>query len=48
MTGVDDPYEPPTDADVVVDTSVMSIDDAIGIVLTRLADEGWIAPRSRS
>jgi sulfate adenylyltransferase len=48
MTGVDDPYEAPTDADVVVDTSVMSIDDAIGMVLTRLADEGWIAPRSRS
>jgi sulfate adenylyltransferase len=32
FTGIDDPYEAPDDADVVVDTSAMSIDDAVQAV----------------
>ncbi len=48
MTGIDDPYEEPTDADIVVDTSRVSVDAGIGMVLERLADEGWIAPRTRA
>ncbi len=48
MTGIDDPYEEPTDADIVVDTSRVSIDQGVRTVLERLADEGWIAPRTRT
>jgi sulfate adenylyltransferase len=36
FTGIDDPYEPPSGADVVVDTSVVSVDDAIDQVLAQL------------
>lgn len=46
MTGIDDPYEEPTDADIIVDASLVTIDDAVRQVLDGLADEGWIAPRS--
>jgi sulfate adenylyltransferase len=42
MTGVDDPYEVPTDADLVIDTSDKSIDDAIGEVIEHLVVEGWL------
>jgi len=42
MTGVDDPYEVPTDADLTVDTSTLSIDDAVGAVLDHLVVEGWL------
>jgi sulfate adenylyltransferase len=48
MTGVDDPYEEPTDAEIVIDTSIVSIDEGVGQVLDRLADEGWIASRTRT
>jgi len=33
FTGVDDPYEAPSDADVVIDTSRTSLDEAIELVL---------------
>ncbi len=46
MTGIDDPYEEPTDADLVIDTSVMSIEDAVVTVLDLLAADGWIEPRT--
>jgi sulfate adenylyltransferase len=42
MTGVDDPYEVPTDADLVIDTSSLSIDDAVDAVLDHLVVEGWL------
>ena len=42
MTGVDDPYEVPTDADLTIDTSTLSIDDAVGAVLDHLVVEGWL------
>ena len=42
MTGVDDPYEVPTDADLVIDTSDISIDEAVDKVLDYLAVEGWL------
>jgi sulfate adenylyltransferase len=38
FTGIDDPYEPPTDADLVIDTNALSLDDAVEQVLARLAD----------
>ncbi len=39
FTGVSDPYEAPTDAEVVVDTSTGSVDDAVQIVLAALPDD---------
>jgi sulfate adenylyltransferase len=42
MTGVDDPYELPNDADLVIDTSQMSIDDAVDTVIEHLVTEGWL------
>ncbi|GAA4436476.1 adenylyl-sulfate kinase [Phytohabitans houttuyneae] len=45
MTGIDDPYEVPTDADLVLDTSEMSIDEAVEVVLQHLTETGWVEPR---
>jgi sulfate adenylyltransferase len=45
MTGVDDPYEVPADADLTLDTSQLPVEAAVGTVLGYLADEGWIEPR---
>ena len=42
MTGVDDPYEVPDDADLVIDTTELDIDDAVDLVLEHLATEGWL------
>jgi sulfate adenylyltransferase len=45
MTGIDDPYEEPTDAELVLDTSELSVADAVSKVLGHLAAAGWIDPR---
>jgi sulfate adenylyltransferase len=45
MTGIDDPYEEPTDADLTVDTSELTVDAAVNQVLAHLARDGWIDPR---
>src|SRR5207248_5731490 len=36
FTGIDDPYEPPTDPDLVIDTVEVSVDDAVTQVLELL------------
>jgi sulfate adenylyltransferase len=43
FTGVDDPYEDPRDADLVLDTSAMTRDEAVGAVLKLLISGGWLA-----
>ncbi len=43
FTGVSDPYEEPRDADLVLDTSVMSRDQAVDAVLKFLVSGGWLA-----
>ncbi|WFE30603.1 adenylyl-sulfate kinase [Solwaraspora sp. WMMD791] len=45
MTGVDDPYEEPTDADLVLDTSKMTIEAGVQAVLHHLTETGWVEPR---
>jgi sulfate adenylyltransferase len=45
MTGIDDPYEEPTDADLVLDTSALTVDEAVQAVLVHLTDTGWVEPR---
>ncbi|WP_250290853.1 adenylyl-sulfate kinase [Frankia sp. CiP1_Cm_nod1] len=44
FTGVSDPYEEPTDADIVIDTVDASPHDAVQTVLSRLRTDGWLAP----
>jgi hypothetical protein len=39
---VSDPYEEPRDADLVLDTSAMTRDEAVGAVLKLLVTGGWL------
>ena len=43
FTGVSDPYEEPADADLVLDTSVMTRQQAVDAVLKLLTTGGWLA-----
>jgi sulfate adenylyltransferase len=43
FTGVSDPYEEPRDADLILDTSVMTRDQAVSAVLGLLITGGWLA-----
>jgi sulfate adenylyltransferase len=42
FTGVSDPYEEPRDADLVLDTSVMTRGEAVGAVMQLLISGGWL------
>jgi sulfate adenylyltransferase len=42
FTGISDPYEEPADADLVIDTSIVSRDDAVATVLAYLTRGGWL------
>ncbi len=44
FTGVNDPYEPPTDAELVADTEHQTPEESIGSVLAELERRGLIAP----
>jgi sulfate adenylyltransferase len=43
FTGVSDPYEEPADADLVIDTSVLSRPEATAAVLGLLTSGGWLS-----
>jgi len=43
FTGIPDPYEPPNDAEIVIVTSKLTPEEATGIVLDYLNQEGWLA-----
>jgi sulfate adenylyltransferase len=43
FTGISDPYEEPDDAELVIDTSVLSREEAAGRVLDLLTSGGWLA-----
>jgi len=43
FTGVSDPYEEPTDAELVIDTSKVSRSEAVQAVLSMLTAGGWLA-----
>jgi sulfate adenylyltransferase len=45
MTGVDDPYEEPPAAELTVDTTDMSVPEAIELVLAYLVENGWVEPK---
>lgn len=42
FTGISDPYEEPEDADMVLDTSLVSRRDAVAAVLAHLSRGGWL------
>ncbi len=42
FTGISDPYEEPDDADLVIDTTGISVERAVGTVLGALTSGGWI------
>jgi sulfate adenylyltransferase len=42
FTGISSPYEEPDDADLVLDTSTMSPDEAVGRLVTHLTAGGWL------
>ncbi|WP_018351708.1 adenylyl-sulfate kinase [Longispora albida] len=46
MTGVHDPYEAPTDAEITLDTAG-TVDEAVQTVLEYLTAEGWLEPGRR-
>ncbi len=45
FTGISSPYEQPDDADLVIDTTDVSVDDAVEQVWDYLVDGGWITER---
>jgi len=42
FTGIDDPYEPPNDAELVIDTSKLTPEEAVELILDYLQAEGYI------
>jgi len=42
FTGISSPYEVPSDADLVIDTSEQSVEDALGMLNAFLIDRGWL------
>jgi sulfate adenylyltransferase len=42
MTGIDDPYEQPQDADVTIDTSVVAVREAVEMVAEHLRLHGYL------
>ena len=47
FTGVSDPYEEPTDAALVIDTSVISREQATEAIMAMLTTGGWLAEERR-
>jgi sulfate adenylyltransferase len=45
MTGIDDPYEVPAKAELVIDTTTMTVTEAIEVVLSHLVENGWVEPK---
>ena len=44
FTGVDDPYEPPTDPEVTLDTSTLSVQECVDRIIDKLLALGYILP----
>jgi sulfate adenylyltransferase len=44
FTGISDPYEEPTDAELTIDTASVSQEDAAGRILQHLVQQGYLAP----
>ena len=44
FTGISDPYEEPVDANLVIDTSLLTEQEAVSAVLRMLTSGGWLGP----
>jgi sulfate adenylyltransferase len=44
FTGISDPYEEPDDANLRIDTSSITVEEAVAIVLEHLERNGWLRP----
>jgi sulfate adenylyltransferase len=44
FTGVDDPYEPPLDPEVTLDTSSLSVQECVDRIIDKLLELGYILP----
>ncbi|MPZ88428.1 MAG: bifunctional sulfate adenylyltransferase/adenylylsulfate kinase [Nitriliruptorales bacterium] len=44
FTGVSDPYEPPTDAEVVLDSGSLPVEEAVDTIIAHLQTAGYLAP----
>ncbi len=44
FTGVDDPYEPPLNAEVTLDTSKLSVAECVDTIVDKLLKEGYVLP----
>jgi sulfate adenylyltransferase len=44
FTGISDPYEEPTDANLVIDTSLLTEQEAVAAVVRMLTSGGWLGP----
>ena len=42
FTGISDPYEEPTDADLAIDTTDVSVDEAVDRILALLTTRGFV------
>jgi sulfate adenylyltransferase len=45
MTGIDDPYEVPGNAELTIDTTTMTVPEAVETVLAFLVENGWVEPK---
>jgi adenylylsulfate kinase-like enzyme len=44
FTGVDDPYEPPLNPEVTLDTSKLSVQQCVDTIIDKLLDLGYVLP----
>ena len=45
FTGISSPYEPPTDADLTIDTSTMPLEESIALILALMQERGLFQAR---
>ena len=44
FTGISDPYEPPVNPDLVLDSSTETVEQSLGKLIARLEEVGYINP----
>ena len=44
FTGVDDPYEPPLNPEVTLDTSSLSVQECVDHIIDKMLEMGYILP----
>ena len=48
FTGVDDPYEPPPDPEITVNSATQSVEESVAIILRRLEELGYLPSEQAS